>query len=86
MEKWMIPTSRVLTFFGLLVSLYMTVFKITNNEGMCLGSGGCSILNNSIYSEVYGIPVALVGVIGYSTLLVALIKPIRKKSIQQNSM
>ena len=58
-----------LTVIGLLVSIYMTIYKVTNNESMCIGSGGCSIVNASSYSEVNGIPVALLGVIGYLAIL-----------------
>jgi uncharacterized membrane protein len=58
-----------LTVLGLLVSIYMTIYKVTNNESMCIGSGGCSIVNASRYSEVNGIPVAVVGVLGYLSIL-----------------
>ena len=54
---------------GLLVSIYMTIYKLTNNESMCIGSGGCSIVNASGYSEVNGIPVAAIGVFGYLSIL-----------------
>lgn len=54
---------------GLLVSMYMTVYKITSNDKMCLGSGDCSTVNASRYSEINGIPVALIGVIGYAAIL-----------------
>jgi uncharacterized membrane protein len=40
---------------------------------MCLGNGGCSTVNASPYSEVYGIPVAVIGLIGYSAILAALV-------------
>ena len=56
----------------MLVSAYMTVYKLTDNQRMCLGNGGCSVVNSSVYSEVYGIPVALVGLIGYGFILSAL--------------
>ena len=59
----------VLAIFGLLVSAYMTVYKLTQSNAMCLGSGDCSTVNNSRYSEVSGIPVALIGVAGYAALL-----------------
>ena len=58
-----------ITVLGLLVSIYMTIYKLTNNDSMCLGLGGCSIVNASGYSEVYGIPVAAVGVFGYLSIL-----------------
>ncbi|MDK1029142.1 MAG: vitamin K epoxide reductase family protein [Anaerolineae bacterium] len=69
MEKWMVRSSLVLIVIGLFVSVYMTIFKVTSNESMCLGSGDCSIVNASRYSEVYGIPVAAIGIVGYLALL-----------------
>ena len=47
----------------------MTVFKLTDDKNMCLGNGGCSVVNNSVYSEVYGIPVAAIGALGYLAIL-----------------
>jgi uncharacterized membrane protein len=61
-----------LTVLGLTVSIYMTVYKLTSNDSMCLGLGGCSIVNASLYSEIYGIPVAAVGVGGYLAILAVL--------------
>jgi uncharacterized membrane protein len=69
MDKWLYRISIVLVVIGLLVSIYMTIFKFTNIGGMCLGSGDCATVNASPYSEFYGIPVALFGVVGYATLL-----------------
>ena len=40
---------------------------------MCLGNGGCSVVNSSSYSEVSGIPVALIGVGGYLAILAVII-------------
>lgn len=48
----------------------MTVYKYTGNDGMCLGSGDCSTVNASVFSEVNGIPVAVLGVIGYAAILI----------------
>ena len=58
-----------LTILGLLVSIYMTIYKFTSNDAMCVGSGDCHTVNTSKYSEVNGIPVAAVGVLGYTSLL-----------------
>jgi len=69
MDRWLTRTSIALAALGTLVSAYMTVFKFTDNQTMCLGNGGCSVVNSSVYSEVYGIPVALVGVVGYAAIL-----------------
>jgi len=49
--------SVAVSVLGLLVAIYMTIYKITSNDKMCLGSGDCSTVNASRYSEVNGIPV-----------------------------
>jgi uncharacterized membrane protein len=64
--------SIIIALVGLAVSVYMTIFKLTDNSTMCLGSGGCSTINDSRYSEIYGIPVAAVGVGGYLAILAIL--------------
>ena len=69
MDKWLYKASIVLVVIGILVSIYMTIYKLTDNNNMCLGNGGCSVVNSSKYSEIYGIPVALVGVGGYLAIL-----------------
>ena len=58
-----------ITILGLLVSIYMTIYKFTSNDAMCVGSGDCHTVNASKYSEVNGIPVAVLGVVGYTALL-----------------
>ena len=73
MDNRLRQVTTYLAVLGLLVSIYMTIFKLTNNEKMCIGSGGCSIVNASGYSEVQGIPVAVVGVIGYVSILAVLL-------------
>ena len=64
MNKWLYRISIALALLGLAVSIYMTIFKLTDNEKMCIGNGGCSKVNSSVYAEVYGIPVAMFGVAG----------------------
>jgi uncharacterized membrane protein len=70
MDKWLYRVSVGLVVLGLAVSIYMTIYKVTSNNAMCLGSGDCSTVNASRYSEVYGIPVAVFGVLGYLAILV----------------
>jgi uncharacterized membrane protein len=84
MDKRLKQVTIGLTVLGLLVSIYMTIYKITNNESMCIGSGGCSIVNASGYSEVNGIPVAAVGVVGYLAILALLYLETRPGFFQEN--
>ncbi len=71
MEKWSYRISAALAIVGFLVSVYMTIYKVTSNDALCLGSGDCSTVNASRYSEVYGIPVATIGIAGYFAILLA---------------
>ncbi|MCQ3938568.1 MAG: hypothetical protein DPW18_16190 [Chloroflexi bacterium] len=85
MDKWLYRASVALVIVGLLVSIYMTVYKITGNDGMCLGSGDCSTVNASRFSEVNGVPVAVVGVIGYAAILAVHLFENRSALLRQNA-
>ena len=69
MDKKLYWTSIAFAILGTLVSIYMTIFKLTSNDAMCLGSGDCSTVNASRYSEIYGIPVAVIGIVGFGAIL-----------------
>jgi len=84
MENRLKKATIVFTVIGLLVSIYMTIFKLTNNESMCIGSGGCSIVNASKYSVINGIPVAMVGAFGYLSILVLLYLENKPGFFQEN--
>jgi uncharacterized membrane protein len=51
---------------------------------MCLGSGDCSTVNSSRYSEVNGIPVAIIGILGYLAILAVLYFEKRNSFFKQN--
>jgi uncharacterized membrane protein len=73
-----------LAIIGLLVSVYMTIYKITSNDSMCIGSKDCSVVNASRYSEIYGIPVAVFGVLGYAGILAVLLLERNQGFFKQN--
>ena len=84
MDKRLRQIAIALAIVGLLVSIYMTIYKLTNNDAMCIGSSGCSEVNASRYSEINGIPVAVLGVIGYAIILALLFLEQRPGFFQQN--
>jgi uncharacterized membrane protein len=84
MNKWLYRISIALALLGLVVAIYMTIFKLTDNDKMCIGNGGCSKVNSSIYAEVYGIPVALFGVGGYAVIAALLFMEDRNQFLEQN--
>lgn len=59
---------------GLVDAIYLSWEKVTQNQAMCLpGLGDCWTVNTSKFSEIFGIPVAFVGVISYLFILVLLL-------------
>lgn len=84
MDKWLYRAMIALVVIGLAVSVYMTIYKYTGNEGMCLGSGDCSTVNASRFSEVSGIPVAVLGIVGYAAILIVLFYENRNDFFRKN--
>ena len=74
----------VVSVIGIGISIYMTIFKLTSNDAMCLGNGGCSVVNASRYSEINGIPVAVFGLAGYFAIMAALLLEPRLKFFKEN--
>ncbi len=66
-------TSFILALIGLIDSLYLLWIKISQNKALCLpGLGDCWSVNTSRYSEIYGIPVSVLGVFAYLVILALL--------------
>lgn len=66
--------SLVIAGIGLLNAVYLIILKYTNNKGMCLqGIGDCWSVNISRYSMVGGIPVAVLGAIGFLAIITLLL-------------
>ena len=42
MDRTLQRALRVFLIVGLLVSIYMTLYKMLNNDAFCLGSGDCA--------------------------------------------
>jgi uncharacterized membrane protein len=88
MEKRLSQLTIALTVIGLLVAIYMTIYAITSNDNMCIGSQDCSVVNASRYSKIniagLEIPVAVLGVLGYASILAVLLLQGRLEFLRQN--
>jgi len=88
MEKRLSQLAIALTVVGLLVAMYMTIYAITSNDNMCIGSKDCSVVNASRYSKInvlgLEIPVAVLGVAGYASILAVLLLEQKMGFLQQN--
>jgi uncharacterized membrane protein len=60
---------------GLGVSAYLTSVRAAGDAPTCVVGGGCQTVQESEYSELAGIPVAVLGLLAYAGLLLAAILP-----------
>jgi uncharacterized membrane protein len=61
----------ILAAVGFIDSLYLTWIKLSHNQALCIqGVGNCWTVNNSKYADWNGIPIALIGALGYALILV----------------
>jgi len=70
-SDWARLLAAVLCVLGILVAGYMTWAELTNNETACVDVGkvDCSAVQNSAYAKTFGVPVALLGLLGYLAML-----------------
>ncbi len=72
---WMLVSwwlEGVFAMIGLADSAYLAWLKISGGLAACGGIGDCESVNASIYSQINGIPIALLGVGAYFAILVFL--------------
>lgn len=62
---------------GTLVSAYLTWVHYSGNLALCIGVGGCESVQNSRFSVVGPVPVALVGLAGFVAILAVALSRIR---------
>src|ERR1700735_179569 len=69
-------TMIVLAVLGLGVAGYTTYLHYSGATPLCSIKGNpCSQVQKSVYSEIAGVPVALMGLIGYVLILGSLLAP-----------
>ena len=68
--------TAVLALAGIAIAGYLTWVHYAELEPICVGGGGgCERVQNSSYAELAGIPVALLGLLAYVTVLASLALP-----------
>jgi uncharacterized membrane protein len=64
-----------LTLVGLGVASYLTYIHYAGINPVCTAGGSCLKVQTSVYSKFVGIPVALMGLIGYVAIMASLLAP-----------
>src|SRR2546429_2216430 len=66
----------VLAVIGIGVAAYLTYIHYAGIKPLCgRNGGGCEIVQTSEYSKLAGVPVSLIGPIGYIAILGSLLAP-----------
>jgi uncharacterized membrane protein len=68
-------TMIVLATIGLGIASYLTYIHYAGIQPLCTGGGSCLKVQTSVYSKLAGVPVALIGLIGYVIILGSLLVP-----------
>ena len=58
---------------GLGIAAYLTVVRLTGGTPACAIAHGCEVVQRSDYAELAGVPVALLGLLGYAATLLTLL-------------
>jgi uncharacterized membrane protein len=66
----------VLATAGLGVASYLTYVHYAGIKPACTAGESCTKVQTSVYSELAGVPVALIGLIGYVVIVASLLAPV----------
>jgi uncharacterized membrane protein len=81
--NWRLWLIRLLSLAGMGISGYLTWAHLAHRSVICGQSQGCDIVQQSVYSEIGGVPVALFGLLAYSGLfLLTLVQDRGPESVQ----
>jgi uncharacterized membrane protein len=75
----------LLSLVGLADAIYLTWLKLAS-DGICVAGEGCEIVNTSVYSQFYGIPIALLGGVAYLIMLIVLLFETRVEFLEVNGL
>jgi uncharacterized membrane protein len=74
-ERRLLIAIAIMCLLGIGDAGYLTYVHYAGLKVLCLSSGGCETVQASRYAKLDGIPVALLGLIGYITILLSLAVP-----------
>jgi uncharacterized membrane protein len=69
-----------ITTVGLGVASYLTYVHYAGIPPLCSAGDSCLVVQTSVYSKLAGVPVALMGLIGYVVILASLLAPEREQT------
>ena len=70
----------VIAVLGLALASYLVYVHYSGSKPVCTTSGACLKVQTSVYSKLAGVPVALIGLIGYIAIFLSLLVPDRDEA------
>jgi uncharacterized membrane protein/glutaredoxin len=74
-HRWSRPIIAGLASLGAVVTAYLTFLEFTGNQAAC-PTTGCDIVLSSPYAMVFGLPLALFGLLAYTSMIGFAIAPL----------
>lgn len=68
-STWPDRLQAILVVIGIGIAAYLTYVKLFGLKPYCADIGNCDAVQNSAYAELFGIPVAVLGLLTYLALL-----------------
>ena len=73
----MLWASVALCGLGIVVAGYLVTKRFTAGSLACTRWAQCDVVNNSVYSQIYGVPISVIGLAGYLLLLALALASLR---------
>lgn len=72
-DRWYLPLLAVLSFGGFIDASYLTISHFKETALFCNLSNGCDLVTTSAYSNILGLPVALLGLFFYLAVFILVV-------------
>lgn len=72
--------AAIVAAIGALISAYLTWVHYSGNLALCIGVGGCETVQSSRFAVAGGVPVALIGLAGFTLILALAVLRLRATS------
>jgi uncharacterized membrane protein len=75
MREWLKILSIVGALIGLAITIYLSYTKLFGLQQICAANEtfNCELVQNTVYSRIFGIPIQYLGLVGWVAILAALL-------------
>lgn len=73
--------AAVLALVGVLISVYMMLYHLGMIGSILCGTGGCETVQNSPWASFFGVPVPLIGLVGYGIMFAVALLGIQPRHV-----